>query len=345
MGQGKFITKPIENKATCTYGCNGAARYLLGINEIPCCSIHYNKCPGERKPTLIPDEVNLLCKYGCGQKATFFIGKSKAPCCGQNFNGCPGWKSKTCSSDKNPSFDSRIIEKRTQTFLKKFGVSNPGKSQKIRDKINATCKKFYGGNSPMCSPGIVKKRKVTCLKKYGVENVTQSTIVQNKSKASCLEKFGVPFSFQAESTKKSIRKTCLERYGVENPAQDPTIHEKTMRSGMIRKRLILPSGKDVYLQGYEPQALKGLLSGGFLEGDFEFDRKKHPAIWYFYLGKRRRYFPDFYIPRMKQFFEVKSNYTFTSEKSQNLAKRQACIDAGYHFNFLIRNEVAHAASA
>ena len=35
---------------------------------------------------------------------------------------------------------------------------------------------------------------------------------------------------------------------------------------MIRKRLILPSGKDVYLQGYEPQALKGLLSGDSWKG-------------------------------------------------------------------------------
>jgi hypothetical protein len=345
MGQGKFTTKPIEGRVACAYGCGGDACYLLGASEIPCCSSHYNRCPGERKSILVPEGTSTLCKYGCGEKAAFFIGKRKFPCCGQAFNNCPGWKEKTCSSNLNPSLNPSIVKRRMQTFLENFGVTNPCKSQEIRDKINLTCQKKYGENSPMCSPEIIRKRTATCLDKYGVENVTQSEMMQAKTKQTCLEKYGVPFSFQAESTKRSIRETCLKRYGVENAAQNPLIHEKTMQSGMARKCFVLPSGREIRLQGYEPQALKSLLSGGFSEGDFEFDYKKHPAIWYSHLGKRRRYFPDFYFPRIKQFFEVKSNYTFTSEKDQNLAKRKACIDAGYNFNFLIRQEVTHAASA
>ncbi len=342
MSSGKPAVQEVQDTSLiCSYGCGCPALFLLGARKRPCCSVHYTKCPGILGAVLHVLSPQI-CKYGCNQPAKFLLGNKRFPCCGKSFNSCPGWKSKTVSGPGNPSFSTSAKQKREQTFLARFGTTNPLKNASVRAQANKTCQQRYGGNSPMCSEKVVRKRKATCLEKYGVENAVQAVSVQQKSRDSCLEKYGVPFAFQADDVKQKIEMTNLRRYGVSNPAMDPVIYAKGMRTRFQSKPYTFPSGRIVYLQGYEHQVLTELLNSGIHEKDIRCSAGEVPSFKYFdpIAQRVRRYFPDFFLPRLNWIIEVKSRWTFSGEPGWlqiNMAKREACIRAGYKFNFLIRS--------
>lgn len=52
-------------------------------------------------------------------------------------------------------------------------------------------------------------------------------------------------------------------------------------------------------------------------------------------GKKRRYYPDIFIPHQNRIIEVKSKYTFEKDKEKNLLKSLACKKLGFNFEFRI----------
>jgi type III secretory pathway component EscU len=52
--------------------------------------------------------------------------------------------------------------------------------------------------------------------------------------------------------------------------------------------------------------------------------------------KKRRYYPDFYIPKENLIIEVKSQWTLELHKDKNQAKFQAVKEAGFNFRLEIR---------
>lgn len=52
-------------------------------------------------------------------------------------------------------------QKMQQTCLEKYGVANPLSSEKVKEKIKQTNNKRYGGNSPLCNPTVQEKRLKT----------------------------------------------------------------------------------------------------------------------------------------------------------------------------------------
>ena len=112
--------------------------------------------------------------------------------------------------------------KAKETFLKKYGVSNPSKTSVVKDKI-----------------------KKTNLERYGVECSAQSDVVKEKIRATNLKKYGVEYSFQAEVVKEKIKATSLERYGVDNPSKSDIIKDRIVESN--RKNL----GVDYPMQSKE----------------------------------------------------------------------------------------------
>jgi hypothetical protein len=64
--------------------------------------------------------------------------------------------------------------KTKNTFLKKYGVENPFKSDIIKEKIRKTFIKKYGFDNPQKNKKIREKVKKTCLLKYGVEHPLQN---------------------------------------------------------------------------------------------------------------------------------------------------------------------------
>jgi hypothetical protein len=114
--------------------------------------------------------------------------------------------------------------------------------------------------------------------------------------------------------------------------------ERVFNSSHRYKSFELPSGRIVKIQGYEPQVLSELLKT-YSEDDIVIGVKEMNAaigkIQYMYEGNLRTYYPDFYIKSTNTIIEVKSTYTFEKWKDKNLAKKQACLQLGFNFEFVI----------
>jgi hypothetical protein len=77
-----------------------------------------------------------------------------------------------------------FIKKRKETNFKKYGVDNPLKVEKIKEKVKNTNIKKYGASSPMKSDIVKDKFKKTMIDKYGVEWAQQSDTIKEKSRIS-----------------------------------------------------------------------------------------------------------------------------------------------------------------
>lgn len=216
-----------------------------------------------------------------------------------------------------------------------------------------------------------EQAKETCLERYGDENYTniekQKETVKNKSeeekqervfkmKQTKLERHGnesyvnsekqiETLSNRTEEEQKEINdkriKTCLKLYGVEYISQNSKILEKLKKNSYKLKEYILPSGKIVKVQGYEPWALDLLLKT-YKECDLLIENKdienKIGQIWYIGKDKKKhRYISDIYIISENKIVEVKSTWTFERYREKNLLKEQRCLDMGMKFEFMIFN--------
>lgn len=131
----------------------------------------------------------------------------------------------------------------------------------------------------------------------------------------------------------------IERYGVANPSQVPEFHEKQVKNAFKSKTYIFPSGRTERVQGYEPKALD-ILQRTYHENEIYVGQTKPPPTINYYTddGEYHIYYPDIYIPKDNLIIEVKSDWSYDGRDDWfeiNLLKEQACIDAGYNFQFMI----------
>ena len=138
----------------------------------------------------------------------------------------------------NVSKVNSIKEKRTVTFMNKYGVENPFQAEEVkvrikqnnlerygveniaqlkevRDKAKQTNLIRYGTKNPMLNEGVRKKLRESCIAKYGVDNPCKNKEVVNKIKATNLSRYGVECSLLNENIKKKGRSTCMNKYGVD----------------------------------------------------------------------------------------------------------------------------------
>ncbi|AHA45925.1 putative Vsr/MutH/archaeal HJR family endonuclease [Insectomime virus] len=103
------------------------------------------------------------------------------------------------------------------------------------------------------------------------------------------------------------------------------------------KKFVFPSGKVVYIQGYEDKYLEVLLSE-FPEEEILVCEETPYYVPYFWYGKTRKYLPDFFIPSKNLFIEVKSDHTFSRTRGlerKTRAKLKACNDLGYDTRLVV----------
>lgn len=230
-------------------------------------------------------------------------------------------------------FKDKIVE----TNIEKYGTDKPQLLEESKQKtINSNIKK-YGIKQPQQLQDFKDRSARTCEEKYGVSAPQQNKIIRKKSIDTCLEKYGAENIAQLPSTWDKIRETSVNRYGVTSPNQDPIIHRKQDGARYRNKEYIFPSGKVVLIQGYENLAIATLLFEGYAEDSILTETKDMPDIRYVQNGSIHRYFPDIYLPNHNLIIEVKSTYTFGISNEKNLLKKQACLDAGYNFRFMIFN--------
>jgi len=241
-----------------------------------------------------------------------------------------------------------------ETLMKKYGVDNPSQIAEFQEKKKRTFIEKFGVDNPMKNKDVQEKGKETSLERYGVENIFEdSDYIQSKFK----EKYGVSYPLQVKEIQEKVSKTHKEKYsdnhwmhnpevlelrqktyqekfGADHPMQTIDVFERNLNSAYRRKEYIWKTGEISYLQGYEPFVLKELEEKGYLFEDVKTLHKDMPEIWYFYEGKRRRYYPDFYIPKENMIIEVKSN--FTIKDSTNELKFAAVKELGFEFRLEIR---------
>jgi len=252
-----------------------------------------------------------------------------------------------------------VADKVKQTSLLRYGVSNPSKSKEIKDKIKNSFTEKYGEGitNAMDLEEFREKIKDTNVERHGTDKPQLLEEFENKSKQTCLEKYGIEKPQRLDSFKQKTKNTNLEKYGVEHSSklkitQDKKVETNLEKYGVTnvmhfkntfdrnryykKKNYLLPSGKTIKLQGYEDKCLNLLLEK-FVEDEICVNPDILP-IFYLENNKKHRYYPDIYIPKKNLIIEVKSKYTydgFIGWYNINLLKRQACIDAGYNFQFMI----------
>lgn len=251
---------------------------------------------------------------------------------------------KITKSAKNRTQEKRneIINKRKQTNLKKYGVEFAQKLEQTQTKIKNTCLKKYGVENPSQVEEFKEKRKKTHIEKYGVENAFQAEEIKKKIKQTNLKKYGVENPSQCPEIAEKKVKTHRKHFGVDYPSQHPdTFHlqqKNATASAFKKKDYKLPSGKIIKLQGSEPTAMQYLLKS-YSENDILFS-KNVPVFDYFDTkrNKKRRYYPDFFIPQENLIIEVKSTYTFEKDFETNMCKGKKVKKDGYNFKFIITDK-------
>lgn len=255
-------------------------------------------------------------------------------CCGKETKFYKNYYSNYCSS--KCAANAKITRSRAiYTNMKLLGVENPFKSKEIQEKIKETNNKLYGVNYPGQSEKIKFKIKETCMKKYGKEHALQVKSIRDKGKETFKIKYGFEYYSQTQEMKDKAENTCLNRYGVRHALQNKEIYENKQKTAHNTKSYILPSGKLIYKQGYEPQFLDYVFKNNILKEDEIVYYTKH--IKYVQSdNKIHHYVPDFYIPKWNLIVEVKSWYTEKADKYVIL-KEQACIRDGFKYLRIVDN--------
>jgi hypothetical protein len=128
--------------------------------------------------------------------------------------------------------------------------------------------------------------------------------------------------------------TNLKKYGCVNPMQNLEIFNKSNKNAKKLKIYKYNNGKEIKVQGYEPLALSLLENKYKINSDdiiTQFDNE----IYYTFIKKYHKYFPDIYIKSLNKIIEVKSDYMYVRELQKNLMKKKACLYLGYTFEFWI----------
>ena len=198
----------------------------------------------------------------------------------------------------------------------KYGVENVFQIDNIKEKIIKTNIKKFGAKNPNQNNDIRQKTKNTCLKKYGTETPLKSNIIRDKAKNYYLTNFGVEYN-----------------------SQIPEIAEKAHKNSYKRKIYTLPSGKQIYCQGYEPFALNKLINEDIFEEDIITGAKNVPTIWYNdESGKKHRHYVDIFIPSQNKCIEVKSIWTIEKKKDNIFLKQEAGKNLGYLYEIWVYNK-------
>lgn len=212
------------------------------------------------------------------------------------------------------------LEKRKNTCKEKYGVENVSQSEKIKKKKIDTMKENGTDHGFR-----TQQYKDTMNDKYGVENISQSNEIKDKKIKTCLKNYGV--KNPSQSTEIQLRKenTCIDRYGVKHHSQDPIIHHK-QQSGYILEH----HNSGLFYRGsYELDFIEYCLENNIKIENFD------GSINYFFAGDEKTYFPDFYIEKFNLVVEIKSTYTYEINKEINEAKKEATINNGFNFTFII----------
>jgi HNH endonuclease len=118
------------------------------------------------------------------------------------------------------------VERGKVTNIGIYGVDNPLKNEKIKQKIKITNTEKYGSPFPSQNQNIKEKVKATHYKRYEGKHSSQNEKVKQKRDATNFKKYGTKCSLQNENVKEKAKITIIERYGVQNVLQNEKIKQR-----------------------------------------------------------------------------------------------------------------------
>lgn len=203
-----------------------------------------------------------------------------------------------------------INKKRKQVLQDKYGVDNVFQLDKVKDKIKETNLELYGVENPHQNENIKNKAENTNLERYGVRNPFQSEELKEKMRKTNIQKIGVEYPSQSKDVRDKMKKTSLKNYGFEFPTQN-------------REHLY-----DRFKKGVTIHYIDHLTYQGSYEKDFILKYKDKIrienglSIVYEYLGEKKVYHSDYYLPDFDLVIEVKSSYWYSVHQDQCKAKEE-----------------------
>ncbi len=233
-----------------------------------------------------------------------------------------------------------VYAKMEATNIERYGVANVSQNPEIRAKVVATNMEKLGVEYPQQSAEVRAKSEATYIERYGVSNPLKSSEIREKAMVTYFEKHGYAYPMQNPEVKEKIAQTMIERYGVRHGMHHPEIYARVVKNAFKLKEYVMPSGRIIHCQGYEPFAYDILLQN-YSEEEIlcEVDIiARLPAFWYEHNGVKRRYYPDIFIESTCTIIEVKSEWTYSCKTDIVMIKRQAVIDAGFECEIWIINE-------
>ena len=177
-----------------------------------------------------------------------------------------GWATRNkiyCSPECKRADKDTIRAKAEKTWMDKYGVDAPIKTDSVRRKMVATMRERYGVDnimqnreyceqhniiSPFVDARTQQKIKDTLIERYGVDNALkdaniaarakktlqaryggvgfQSDAIREKAVATILTKYNVRNVFESDDFKQRIADTIMEKYGVDSVGKSPEVRAK-----------------------------------------------------------------------------------------------------------------------
>ena len=224
-----------------------------------------------------------------------------------------------------------IKDSRWQCYKHDYSFCSRGcaGSQSLKTRSEET-----GVSNPFQLESVKEKAKITLLRKYGVDNISKLESIKLKKEETMMKNHGRKNNMGSNC--EIMAQNMFTKYGVKWSAHLPNLADE-MQYNRFKKRnlLITPSGKKIFLQGYEVNGYNILISEGYLEEDILYKKVDMPKIMYNFDSKERRYYPDFYIKSENLVVEVKCKYTYEVEKEKNDMKFSSTVNLGYKHRLMI----------
>lgn len=252
-------------------------------------------------------------------------------------------------SDSCTKSSEEVRTKCVNTVREIYGTDNPSQSAQVKKKLSenntwVTLKR----DDPDAYRSKMISREILKRERYG-ENYE---LLNGKRILTNTAKLGVPWPTMCKKVLDLRASNHTKKYGVPNPSQRPEIQEKITRNKRTSNHKKVAVNGKVFstLQGYEPKALRYLVSCGV---PVESISKPKISIPYTdSTGKERFYHPDFLITKRKGkknvMVEVKSSWTaglladdryyhrYSTLKEKSIAVQRK----GYDFLLLIMEDTS-----
>lgn len=233
----------------------------------------------------------------------------------------------TCGYSCSSLYNQKEISRQS---LIKYGTTHPLKSKEIRNKIEQTNFKKYGKTQIFQTDNFKNKAQNTWKMKYGVDNPHKNESIKQKCIKTIFEKYGVVSLHKSPIIRLKFYETMLKKYGFKHALQNSSLFHKFIKKSYSLKSYILPSKKEIFIQGYENQFLDNYFNTNQLENNLIIHPKNLNLLYEDDFGIKHIYYPDFLIINKNEIVEIKSWYTL--EKDMNIDKKAQCvIQNGYNY--------------